>query len=204
MKRLALLLLSLAAAFAAGSGASADAGLGSQVIFSNLGPPGPTYYCCLGWLVTGSGTFYRQVENANAFTPSQNTYITQIDVAVSHASGTNNMTLELVRDDGGLPGSVLRSWSLANQPPIGTCCALTTIRVGSRTAVLAGRQYWLVAIAGPNSLNDTVDGWNFTWNGAQTGPVMSNYDGAGWIQVGYESGAFDVLGVPCGKLCRAA
>ncbi len=139
-------------------------------------------------------------ENANAFTPSTGSQITRIDLALTNVSGTNNATVELARDNGGLPGAVIRSWSVAGQPPFGGCCTVTTINVSPLIPVGAGHQYWLIAIAGPNVLNDTWDAWNFTYNGASTGPVMS-WNGATWIDnTGSPSSAFDVLG--CGKLCK--
>jgi hypothetical protein len=54
-------------------------------------------------------------------------------------------------------------------------------------------------VPGPNVQNDTWDAWNWTYNGAQTGPVMS-YDGTSWFASGNVSGAFDIVG--CGKLCK--
>jgi hypothetical protein len=176
---------------------------GSQMIFNNFGPALNAYNPGTGWTVseTGSGTGTLW-ENANAFTPSVGGQITRIDIALSNYFGTNNATVELVQDNGGLPtGQVLGAWSVAGQAPFGSCCAVTTINTGRLIPVGAGRQYWLVAVPGPNFQNDTWDAWNWTYNNASTGPNMSYEGGVGWIDnTGDPSGAFDIVG--CGKVCK--
>lgn len=173
----------------------------AQTIFNNFGP-GNAYDCCIGWTVSEPGSSPGLFENANAFTPSVGSQITRIDIALSNFFGTNNATVELARDNFGLPGAVIRSWSVANQAPFGGCCAVTTINVSPVIPVGAGLKYWLIAVAGPNFLNDTWDAWNWTYNDTSTGPVMS-WDGVSWIDnTGDPSGAFDILG--CGKLCKVA
>jgi hypothetical protein len=170
----------------------------SQTIFSNFGP-GRSYDCCSAWDVSEAGTGFL-FETANGFTPSAGGQISRIDIALSNLTGTNNATVELAQDSGGLPGAVIRSWSVAGQPPFGSCCAVTTINVSPLIPVGAGHQYWLIAIAGPNVQNDTFDTWNFTYNDANTGPIMQ-WDGTTWIdRAPNPSGAFDILG--CGKLCK--
>ena len=175
---------------------------GSQLIFNNFGPALNAYNSGTGWTVSETGSLVGTLfENANAFTPSVGGQITRIDIALSWVSGTNNATVELVQDNGGLPtGQVLGAWSVAGQAPLGSCCAVTTINTGRLIPVGAGRQYWLVAIPGPNVLNDTWDAWNWTYNGASTGPNMS-YSAGFWADnTGQPSGAFDIVG--CGKLCK--
>ena len=138
---------------------------------------------------------------AMAFTPGSGAFVTKIDLALSHVLGTNNATVQLARDSGGPPGTVLRSWSVANQPPFLHCCALTQINVSPLIPVAAGKRYWLIAIAGPNVLHTTWDMWNPNTIG-QLGPVASNNFGSnGWILSSNAAGegAFDVIGC---KLCK--
>jgi hypothetical protein len=173
---------------------------GSQVIFSNFGPPGNAYESSIGWTVSAAGSAVGSfLANANAFTPAVNSQITRIDIALSHFLGTNNATIQLAPDNGGVPGTPIRSWLVAGQPAFGTCCAVTTIDVSPLVPVAAGKRYWLIAKPGPNALNDTWDAWNWTYNGAQTGPVLTS-DGTNWFVPGAVSGAFDI--VACGKLCK--
>lgn len=170
---------------------------GAFYIYNNLGA-GDTYNSCIGWNVSepgGGGSF----TSAMSFTPSSSAQVTQIDVALSHISGTNNATIELARDDGGgIPGTVLGSWSVSGQPAFGTCCGLTTVYTGV-IPVGAGRTYWVVAIAGPNGANDTDDRWNWNTTGATGGDF---YAPPNWYMYGNPTGAFDVIG--CGKICKVS
>lgn len=169
---------------------------GAFYIYDNFGP-GHSYFCCQGWAVSepnGIGSF----SSAMSFTPSSSAHVAQIDLALEHVFGTNNATIELARDNGGIPGSVLGSWSVAGQPDAGTCCKVTAVHT-SPIPVNAGQTYWVVAIAGPNPADNTFDVWN--WN--TTGPTGGDfYDGTIWYQYGDPTGAFDVIG--CGKICKAA
>lgn len=169
---------------------------GAFVIYSNLGP-GNAYACCIGWTVSESGSGPGYFTSAMSFTPSSSAQVTQIDVALGHVSGANNATIELARDAGGIPGTVLGAWGVAGQPPLGTCCGLTTIHTGL-IPVGAGRTYWVVAIAGPNGSDDTEDAWNFNTTGATGGDI---YNGT-WFMYGNPTGAFDVIG--CGKICKVS
>jgi hypothetical protein len=186
----------------AGAGASSASSAlptSAATVFSNFGP-GNAYDSGVGWTVSESGSPTGLFVNANGFTPSAGGYVSRIDVALSNVLGTNNATIELAQDSGGLPGAVIRSWSVAGQPPFGSCCTVTTINVSPLIALGAGHQYWLIASAGPNGLDDTWDAWNWTYDGASTGPAMS-WDGNSWIDnTGQPSGAFALYG--CGKLCK--
>jgi hypothetical protein len=82
--------------------------------------------------------------------------------------------------------------NLTGLPAFGTCCALDTVAVPP-VPVIAGKQYWVIAIPGAS---DTWDAWN--WSNSAYGTLAEN-EGSGWFSEGYEpQGAFDVLGDPCG------
>jgi hypothetical protein len=178
---------------------------GSQLIFSNFGPALNAYNAGSGWTVSESGSATGVLfENANEFTPSVSGQVTRIDIALSNFFGTNNATVELVQDNGGLPtGQVMGAWSVFGQAPFGSCCGITTINLSQLIPLGAGHHYWLLAIPGPNFQNDTWDAWNWTYNGASTGGTMSFEGGVGWIDLtGDPSGAFDIVG--CGKICKVS
>ena len=73
------------------------------MIFNNFGPALNAYDSRLGWTVSEAGSLVGTLfENANEFTPSVGGQITRIDIALSNDFGTNNATVELVQDNGGL------------------------------------------------------------------------------------------------------
>ena len=161
-------------------------------IFDNFGT-NHAYSCCVGWTVSEPGSVVGTSMAANAFTPTQAAVVTRIEIALSNVLGTNNATIELTSDSGGLPGTVLESEAVSGQPSFGTCCGFTTVFTAS-IPVLAGHRYWVGAIAGPNDANDTWDAW--TWNSTgQTGPVAFD-SGSGWVldSSSATEGAFAVLG----------
>jgi hypothetical protein len=170
--------------------------IGAMLLFSNFGP-GNGYNCCTGWTVSEPGAvgLFRP---AMAFTPSVNAQVTQIDIALGHVSGTNNATISLAQDNGGVPGTILRTWPVALQPPFGTCCIVTTVG-GSLVPVAAGHKYWVIASAGPNVANNTWDAWNLNSIGQQ-GPTALDTGSGFVLNANHTEGAFDVIG--CGKLCK--
>ena len=168
------------------------------MIFDNLGFGG-SYQSGIGWTVSEPASPVTLHKPAMAFTPAADSQITRIDVALGHVSGTNNATIQLARDSGGLPGTISQSWPVFAQPTFGTCCTLATINLSTLIPVGAGKQYWLIAKTGPNVANNTWDAWNLNSVG-QDGPVAAD-TGSGFVSLGTDDeGAFDVIG--CGKLCK--
>ena len=186
-----------AAGGVADSAAGSSLVFGSVVIFSNLGPGG-SYSCCVGWTVSESASVVGFQRVATPFTPTSGAQVTRIDVALGHLTGTNNATVQLAADNGGLPGAILRTWLVFGQPALGTCCTLTTVNTGTLVPVGAGRQYWVIVTAGPNVANDTWDAWN--WNSVGDSGTFAFDTGSGWALAGATRGAFDVIG--CSKLCK--
>jgi hypothetical protein len=168
-------------------------GFSAVRLFSNFGP-GNAYNCCVGGTIGGPGSPVGFITQANQFTPSRNGLVVQIDVALGHVTGSNSATIELAADNGGVPGAVLRSWSVSGQPAFGTCCTVTTVQSYPPISVFAGTTYWVIASAA----SDTWDAWN--WNSiGQVGNVAFD-TGSGWTVVsGATTYAFDVLGC---KLCK--
>ena len=168
----------------------------NTVFFSNLGPGGSFQHG--GWCVTGAtagctGRF----DIAMPFVPSVNGRVTRIDIAITNLSGPNSATVLLAQDDGsGLPGHVLGSWPISNQPAIGVSCCPTTVSLPVSIAIGARRTYWVIARAGTTS---TWDNWNWNYAGTQ-GPYAYSTDGTSWNYANSTIGAFDVIG--CSGVCH--
>lgn len=165
----------------------------ADTIFTDFGP-GNAYNCCTGLTVSGiNSVIATQWWAANAFTPSGNFTLTQIDVAIGTVTGTNGVTLSLETDSAGQPsGTVLESWNVTNLPAFGSCCGIETVTSGGGVVLSNGVQYWVVAT--PLG-NDTWAAWNENSIGLQ-GLSESNNNGTGWQNFGNPEAAFDVLGTP--------
>jgi len=127
---------------------------------------------------------------AMPFTSSGDYQLSQIDIALSFADGTNSAVATLNADSSGMPGGVLMTWNLSSLPAFGNCCIVETLTPSSALLLSSGAQYWLVSNPGSS---DTHDAWNFNDLGA-TGVVMLNNGNGFFIAPHSEMGAFDVLG----------
>jgi hypothetical protein len=157
-------------------------------IFSNFNSDPTNLYDANGyWFVFAPAIRAGGLSAAMGFTPSDADVLTQIDVAITLYSGTSLLDFGLYSDSGGVPGSLLTSWSIASLPAAGTCCTVETLVPGTSITLNAGVQYWLLASVS----QDTMALWN-TNNIGQQGPEWSTGVGAST----QTEGAFDVLGDP--------
>jgi len=155
-------------------------------LFNTFGP-GHTYDCCAAYSESGSnvGIFI----SAMAFTPVTTSPLFAIDLAIGSSAGNDPFTLALMSTNGGLPGSILESWSLTTTFQFGACnncfeTALSTLHPVLQT----GTQYWLVVL--PSS--DMDGGW-FLSNSALGTTAFSADRGNTWTSQGNtQMGAFDV------------
>ncbi len=166
-------------------------------IYSNLGPDA-SYDCC--------SSYAAEYSPAMAFTvPAGADYeLTQIDIGLTAEGdlGTASVTVSLMTDAGGIPGSVITSWTLTNLPEFGSITTIDssqTIPGIAGITLSGGTQYWLTVF--PDN-PDTHAGWNFN-STSQKGGAAYSYDGGNsWI---YRSsdilGAFEVHGDPV-ALCQ--
>jgi hypothetical protein len=131
-------------------------------IFSNLASqyPNGEYWCCTGYNIMGPNSGVGEQWIGAAFTPSGNHTATQITVAVGFSQGTTNgAVVSLYRDKNGVPGKVLKSWTVSSLPSFGTCCTLAVVSDSVGVSLTGGKQYWVV-VKTDNTEMDTVDGWN--------------------------------------------
>lgn len=183
----------------AGSGPGARAPatspqLGSNaVLFSNLGPGGS--FSSTGWDVSGSASGAGRFDEAMRFTPYTSGRVTRIDIAVTNFAGPNGAFVSLAQDSGGVPGTVLGSWLIVNQPAYGSTCCATSITVSQSIPVGAGHTYWLIAAAATTT---TWDAWS--WNYYGDTDTFAYNQGSGWNYAFGPVGGFDLIG--CSKLCK--
>lgn len=153
------------------------------------------YWCCNGWTISGTGSQLGfQTAEAMPFTPTMSATVTHIGVAIGYISGDNQVIVSLNADSGGLPGTSLGSFTAANLPALGTCCA---VEVGTipGISVTAGTQYWIV-VQTSTSNSTTWAAWNEndTDQSTQNFAFQNSQDGSGWISTEGILGAFGVGG----------
>jgi hypothetical protein len=160
-------------------------------IYSNLGPKGEVYWYSAGWDVSGPDYEYGEQWVGFPFIPKADAEVTEIEVAIANASGTNGVTISLNKDSSGLPGQALRTWNITNLPTFGSCCKLDVARSLKGIKVKKATQYWIVASTNNNTEN-TSDGWYYTYKLAQGSGATFN--GRTWFPFKHYLGAFGVFG----------
>lgn len=156
---------------------------------------GNSYNCCSGWTVSSPNGPPGQFSAANEFVAGASGTVSQIDLAIGYVTGSGSGTAALYTVSGGLPGTLLGSWSFTAHQVFGNCCAIETINVAGGPSLTNGTSYFLVLSADNNG---TWDAWNWNSVGA-TGLDLFN-QGNGWINNGIQPlGTFRILsgaGVP--------
>jgi len=167
---------------------------GLVTIYSNLGTGNNVYNSG-----AGSGVLGKSVPGmpfpewlGNAFIPTADHSVTEVQVGVTYVQGPNTVILSLNADNGGVPGNVLRTWTFSNLPAFGTCCTLQTAMLKTPLPVAKGTMYWVV-LRTLTTNQGTWDVWNDNFKGTQG--TFSNNIGSGWVQGGIQTqGAFGVFG----------
>jgi hypothetical protein len=173
---------------------SSPGGQGLTTIYSNLGAVDNVYDCCSALTSSGpKSNLHEAVEVANAFTPTANATITQVQIAVGHALGPKAITISIWSDNNGVPGTVIEQWDWRTFSTLGGGCVLMTKNFTAGVPVSGGVQYWLV-VGQPNASVATWNGWNLNTT-SSTGPIAikigkSNFENQGTQQ----QGAFGIFG----------
>jgi len=166
----------------------------AQVAFNDFGPNngGFDYNPSTGWTVSGGSSSPGTFRAANQFTSGASGVLTDLILPVELVSGTGNITVMLVNDAAGSPGStVLESWTTAPSGSFGTWAAPITLS-GNGSATLAnGTLYWVEIVAANESTSTLWSAWDFN-NQSVTGLDAYN-QGTGWnLQPGQTLGAFKI------------
>ena len=188
MRRATLTLATLVLLLTAANAGPVLAG----IIFNDYGPA-YTYNIEVGDTVSGATSVRGSVAEAFEFTPASTEAVTSVDFGIGYASGTNSVTVDLMTDNGGVPGSVLESYSFAGLGPFGSQDPPLTALSLSNPILAAGTNYWVVGFPGAS---DTYAAWN--WNDqAVTGPGEFSTDGGSTWSVptpNVSMGAFEIFG----------
>ncbi len=153
------------------------------------------------WIIGSiSATYPAEESIAASFTPSFDATLDSIDFAAIHTYGTNQLTVELVSDNAGLPGSVLESFDFTDtirSISSGVYAADSAIH----TLLSAGTQYWVVLTA--QDLVTTGMGWYQNSIGQQG--FVSKRGSNSWSSAGtLPTPAFDVNASPANAVPEPA
>jgi hypothetical protein len=165
----------------------------ADILFNDYGPA-YTYQTNTGWTVSGpTSAVGSSFANANEFTPLLTGAVTSVDFGIGLVSGTNSAVFQLMTDNGGVPGSVLESYSFVNQMgSFGTQNGPLVATSLSQPTLVAGTNYWMVALPGAS---DTWAAWNLNDQGVSGTDAISQDGGSTWQPNGSQTfGAFEVFG----------
>jgi hypothetical protein len=158
----------------------------THALFDNIGLkyPDGLYFCCFGLTISGpTSDVGFQSWIATRFMPQADALVTEIDVAVEHASGVNEADIVLYADQGGVPGKALKTFKVTDLQGISGCCGLAVGRDRNGIAVKGGTAYWIGVITdkdGPDMFGAWVDN---TTDEISAGAFAVN-SGSGWQAAG--------------------
>ncbi|HUJ45826.1 MAG TPA: choice-of-anchor R domain-containing protein [Rhizomicrobium sp.] len=149
---------------------------GPVIIFDNIARKyhKSLYLCCDPFFIDGPTSGGHMLWDAEAFTPASNHTITKIQVAAGYGGGTNEIVVALYADNGGVPGTVIKSWRRKNLPPAYSCCDLVSFIVSPGIPVTGGTKYWLV-LKTDNTNKDAAIAWNANTTDQISGMEFAQY-----------------------------
>ena len=165
---------------------------GKTKIFDTLGKP-ISYNGSTGWTLSNaqSQTGFQQWV-AFAITPKANATVTEIAEAIGYVTGTDSITIALMADNNGSPGTVLAEKKVGNLEAFGSCCAVAVFKLKTGVPVTAGTTYWVGAILPSKKQATTWDAWDLST--ANTGNGTFAYYNGAWNVTSGSYAAFAVYG----------
>jgi hypothetical protein len=155
---------------------------GKTTIFSNLGTkyPNGVYYPFYSYTVSGGGSALGfQAWAALAFTPASSGSITEVAAGLGYEEGTNEVAIVVYSDNGGIPGTALKTWKVKNIIQAPGCCQLAVVKDKAGIPVTAGTQYWVsVQPATPNGTTFAV--WNTNTTDEVTVQTAASWYNGAW------------------------
>jgi hypothetical protein len=176
---------------------SSPAASWATTIFSNFGPSGSLYNATeaqgLGEITIGSNTV-DDIEAMQFTIPAGAWTVTQVDLPIKYYTGPADAFVAIFSDNGGVPGSLAWSASVAGIPAEdNACCSVTTVALPYNALVLSSfvsSTYWFVV--GPGNVANT-DAWQIS--GVAGREASSTNDFGSWTAVDVsQEAAFDVQG----------
>ena len=162
-------------------------------IIDTLGK-GDAYNCCEGWTVANAQSEAAlQQWIAFPITPTANATVTEIVEAIGYVAGTDSVTIALLADNNGVPGTVLEEKKKASLETFGACCSVAVDRLKTGVPVTAGTTYWVGALLPRKSQSTTWDAWNFSSANTNTVP-FAFFNSSGWNLTSGPYSAFAVYG----------
>jgi hypothetical protein len=120
---------------------------GPQATISNLGT-GDSYQTGAASALLfggGGGLPYTSQDYAIAFTPSSNTRLNTIELPLALSSGISSLTINFLTDNGGIPGTLLESWTDPDHDRLKLSPALLTFTSVQHPSLTGGKPYWITA-----------------------------------------------------------
>lgn len=160
------------------------------VIFNDFGP-GDTYNTSIGYTISVGQPVNIDFDQGNTFTPLGGTFrLDTVAVAVGLVIGSNALDVWLMTDAGGIPGTVIESFSFSGMGPFGNLNPPLLANSVLHPVLAAGTPYWLIAsMPGP----DSWAAWSFNSIGA-TGPRATRQDLGAWVDGNDTMAAFRITG----------
>lgn len=171
----ALLLLTVIATFPSVAHAS--------VIYTNFGL-GDSFDSSTGWSVSDS--IPQDPAMPFAVSPSSDYVFTSVDIALNSAGGSSSLTVQLMSDALGLPGSIIETLTFS-VPSSASIVSVSSVLMPTLTA---GTTYWITT----NATGGFEGSWQWT-DPQVVAPVAFSFDDtATWQAFDLEMAAFRVNG----------
>jgi hypothetical protein len=146
----------------------------------------------------GAAYILAQTEmNAFRFVPAQDCTLTHVDFAAAGWVGVENLTFALTNDSGGLPGTLLESWTfqdVAAAPPFPALVPVLSADSILHPVLLQGSTYWISATTATGSTTGSGGLWFYNELGIFETRLRSQDGGSTWTSYEANTAAFDVLG----------